>query len=262
MDSDFFFSILADTCPAGIDARLYPEVANIIASKVNIMAATHTLVWNEAAQKYTWLDRKGAVDDRKFDGCREIAEAKQVNVTFGNARPKPGDLKPSETLIRDLQRKALEPMERQRAEARARLEQLDRDIEAGKVRIAEGVRLGNGVAVPLPNGATAIVPDHMVSEADRALINARREAALERAYPQDVPLPKEQGPVGMDGLTSEERIMVNKHLVESAKSDVSIVSDGPAEPGSRMPRRDPEASMAGIMSFDKGAFKEIPKPGF
>ena len=261
MDSDFFFSILADTCPAGIDARLYPEVANIIASKVNIMAATHTLVWNEAANKFHWVDRKGAVDDRKFDGCREIAEAKKANVAFGNARPKPGDLKPSESLIRDLQKKALEPLERQRAEARARLEQLDRDIEAGKVRIADGVRLGNGVAVPLPNGATAIVPDHMVSEADRALINARREAALERAYPQEQALPREQGPVGMDGLTSEERLMVNKHLVESAKSDVSIVSDAPA-PDALMPRRDREVSMASIMSFDKGAFKEIPKPGF
>lgn len=261
MDSDFFFSILADTCPSGIDARLYPEVANIIASKVNIMAATHTLVWNEAANKFHWVDRKGVVDDRKFDGCREIAEAKQVNVGFGNARPKPGDLKPSESLIRDLQKKALEPLERQRAEARARLEQLDRDIEAGKVRIADGVRLGNGVAVPLANGATAIVPEEMVSASDRALINARREAALEKAYPQESVLPKEAAPVGFDGLTAEERIMVNKHLEASAKSEVSIVSDAPS-PDALMPRRDPGASMAAIMSFDKGAFKEIPKPGF
>lgn len=253
-DDDAIKDLAVSLRPRGVAAHEIPAFVDMIVSIVRIEAMN----WRYDVETGRWVNKaNGAVDDRQGGGVAQIAAAGRMNITTGSARPKPGDLKPSDSLVRDLEKKALEPMLRQREEARARLEQLDRDIEAGKVRFAEGARIGDAVAVPTPNGGSVIVPESSLSESDKALLRARREAAVEKAYPSEPVVERE--PRDIDGLTASERAMMHKHLSETAATERCIVSNAP-DPEALQPKRDPGVSMAAMLSHDPAAFKCIPNP--
>ena len=125
----------AGLCPYGTKPEEYESVARVAIGTVRIhMARTKELVYFNGTAY--WRDKQtGAIDTDMGDGCREAAKAGRVNINIGTARPQPGDLKPSESLIRSQRQIQLDSEERARQEKRDSLMRQLRDLDNGALDV-------------------------------------------------------------------------------------------------------------------------------
>lgn len=240
--------------PEGVPADALPDLVELVVRLVEIEQMKWTL------QNGRWVGPRGQVDERPTNGCREIAEAGTLLVATGSARPKPGDLKPSESLLRDLNATAQAPAIAMREQYRARLAELDREIAAGKTEVHPEATPGNAVSVPGENGRRMIVPESRLTPADRQAL-AVEEAARTFVPPPPVRKVGDVG-AGSDGMTADERLRVSKARAEIAATPpvarlIDAVPQGaviiPAKPDYRAPSR------ADVESWEPSAMKCIPK---
>lgn len=244
--------------PEGVPVEAVPDFAELIVRLVEITQMKYVL------QNGRWVNPHGVVAaPPAVSGCKEIAEAGTMLVGTGSARPKPGDLKPSESLLRDLNATAQAPLIKAREEARARWEEINRQIENGQTEVHPEATPGNAVSIPGENGRRVIVPEHKLTAADKQAIAAEQAA---RATPPPRPEPRDVG-AGLDGMTSEERRKVAAALarpgidvgggVREVVRVVDRVPEGceviPAKPDYRAPSR------SDVESWDLSAMKCIPK---
>lgn len=106
-------------------------------------------------------------------------------------RPREGDncFKPSEDLLRSLNRAQDDKAKAKREKLREGFIQIERDFDSGKRRMDPDVHIGTGcVAVPTSEGGVRYVREDRVPEAERLKIaKEREEARLGPAEPVTVP---------------------------------------------------------------------------
>ena len=129
---DTVIDLWADVRPYGTLPDDYEAVARLVigAVRLKMMRKKELVYVNGAAY---WRDKQtGEVDNDMGNGCAEIAASGRMyaHVT-GACRPQPGDLKPSESLIRSQRQIQLDSEERAREAKRERLKQQLRDLDNG-----------------------------------------------------------------------------------------------------------------------------------
>lgn len=131
---------------------------------------------NPETGKNEWV-RPGTNEvDSRSPPPRDWSAPPNVNV---GARPKPGDLRPSEPLLRSLGNAQREADERRKAERFARLEQLERDIASGKLRVHDEAKVGGDNVILERDGSMHVVPRENAPE--RELWACEVERAVKRA---------------------------------------------------------------------------------
>lgn len=140
-----------------------------------------TLRRNPATGQNEWT-RPGTeeVDSRPRAWQFEPGDRPLVNA---GARPSPGDLKPSESLLRSLASGQREADDRARLARRSKLENLERGIEQGRVIVHPEARTDSeNIIVQRGDGVMVVLPREKASERDIASTERARQEQLARAY--------------------------------------------------------------------------------
>jgi hypothetical protein len=241
--------------PEGVPVEAVPEFAELIVRLVEIAQMKYVLVNGK------WVNPHGVVAaPPAVSGCKEIADAGTMCVNTYSARPKPGDLKPSESMLRDMKAKAEAPLLAQRAEYRARLAELDRELANGRTEVHPEATPGNAVSVPGENGRRMIVPEERLTPGDRARVEQEQVARVE-AYARPAKLEPVES--GKDGATAEERLRVaaaRAKMAATPQPTVSFVDKIPE--GAEVLHGTPDYNapkMADFESWDMASVGAIPK---
>lgn len=207
---------------------------------------THKMEWRNGAWEWRRTSDGALEEPRRSQNPLQHGDRAMVRL---GARPKKGDLRP-DPIVRDLRAKDAARSAAAKQARRERFAALERDIDAGRIRVDPEARVGAPVVRVQEGDRLHLVPAHKLTSEEKARAERQMEAERERLNPAPAPEPEH--------IPSDVRAL--RPLPDAPGVHYHVSTSEGHTPDSPAPRPKPGAPKQFFESLDLSDLRRLP-PG-